>query len=634
MKESQLAEQIGELIGGPGNVSLVTHCATRLRFVVNDKTKVQKESLANTKGVVQVLESGGQTQVVIGPGVGDVYQALIKNPGWGAAAGAEKTADTKKQSFFDWLFSLLSGTFQPLLTPLLGSSMLLMVYGLGVQFQWFDSSKPGVFWSVFFAACNAFFNFLPIFIAATASRKLGATPYLGATIAAALLHPSFAGLGQTGDVVQFAGVPLYLYSYTSSVFPAIFIAIALSYLEPSLRRILPKNLHLVLVPTLCIAILVPLTVLVIGPLGVLMGNGLVSAITAVQQFSPLLMGVIFGATFIFFVIFGLHWALVPIQILNIAAGGDPLIPIASAYNFAVWGLALAVFFRAPKRSELREMAGAGAISGLIAGISEPMLYGVILRYKRIVPMIIVSGAVGGGIIGAFQVKATAFAFSSLLTIPLMTPMVGYIIGIAVSFAMMFAGIILFGYEAKPATSDRTDAAAKEPVPPTRADRKVNLTGSLDLLSPLSGQVVPLSEVPDPVFSSGGVGSGAAIVPTSGRIVAPCDGTVIVLPASGHAVGLRTDDGVELLIHVGIDTVNLGGRGFTPLVALKQKVTAGEPLLDADLGIIADSGYSLVTPVLVTNARRVGEVTTSAGTAVVAGEPLLTVTPALQAEPSS
>lgn len=644
MKDNELALRVGELVGGSRNVNAVTHCATRLRFVLKDDAKVRKDELSKTKGVVQVVESGGQTQVVIGPGVGDVYRELLKIPGWGGLAGAEGATEQKKQNFVDWLFGLLSGTFQPLLMPLLGSSMLLMIYGLGNQWAWFDTANPSPFWQVLLAAANAFFHFMPILIAATASRRLGATPYLGATIAAALLHPAYSGLGEVGQAVDFLGIPLYVYSYTSSVFPAILIAIALSYLEPFLRRILPKNLHLVLVPTLSLAILVPLAFLVIGPLGVMLGNGLVWLIQAASNFSSILMGIVFGATFIFFVIFGLHWALVPIQLLNIAAGGDPLAPISGAYNFAVWGLAAAVFLKAPKGSDVRELAGAGAISGLIAGISEPMLYGVILRYKRVVPMIIAAGAVGGGIIGAFQVKAGAFAFMSLLTIPLMTPTLGYIVGIAVSFAMMFAGIMIFGYESKAVaaeaggveTVEDSVAASSAAVPVRAREESARFASAVEatLASPLAGRVIPLAEVPDPVFAGGAVGSGVGIVPSEGRVVAPCDGTIIVAPASGHAVGLRTTDGIELLIHVGIDTVNLGGRSFTPHVEVKQEVRAGDLLLEFDLQAIEDAGYSLATPVLVTNARKVGEVMLVTEGVVDVGDPLLQIAPVVKGLPAS
>lgn len=637
MKDAELAARIGELVGGPDNTTQVTHCATRLRFVIKDKNKVERDQLGTTKGVIQVVDSGGQIQVVIGPGVGDVYQALLKTTGWAAKATGGKDETLQKQGFIDWLFGLLAGTFQPLFLPLMGSSMLLMVYGLGLTFSWFDPSAPGVFWSVLYAACNAFFYFLPIFIAATASQRLGGTPFLAAAIAGALLHPSFTGLGEVGDVVNFLGAPLYVYSYTSSVFPAILIAIALSYLEPFLRRILPKNLHLVLVPTLCLAVLVPMAVLVIGPIGTLMGNGLTGLLNVVNDFSPILMGAVFAGVYILMVMFGLHWALVPIQLATLATGsGNPLAAMGGAYNFAVWGLAVAVFLRAPKGSDTKELAGAGALSGLIAGISEPMLYGVILRYKRVFPMIIGAAAIGGAIIGGFQVRAQVWALNSLLTIPVMVPTIGYLLGIGVSFGLMFAGIMIFGYESNKvaevaaasgaltaAGSDSTGVVAAAP------SSSAALSAPLSLTSPLAGKVIPLSEVPDPVFAGGAVGAGVGILPSDGRVVAPCDGTVIVAPASGHAVGLRTTDGVELLIHVGIDTVNLAGRGFTTHVEVKQEVKAGDALIDVDLKTIEEAGYSLATPVLITNARKIGEVSAATDGSVAVGDPLLVIAPARQ-----
>lgn len=634
MKDAELATQVGELIGGPDNVTQVTHCATRLRFVVKDKNQVQRDQLTNTKGVIQVVDSGGQVQVVVGPGVGDVYQALIKTAGWTAKTGGSDTGSKEKQGFIDWLFGLLSGTFQPLFLPLMGSSMLLMIYGLGLTFTWFDSANPGVFWSIVWASCNAFFYFLPVFIAATASQRLGGTPFLAAAIAAALLHPSFTGLGEPGDVLSFVGLPLYVYSYSSSVFPAILIAIALSYLEPFLRRILPKNLHLVLVPTLCLAILVPLTFLVLGPLGTLMGNGLTGLLTAVNNFSPILMGAVFAGVYVFMVMFGLHWALVPIQLANLAAGGgDPLAAMGGAYNFAVWGLAVAVFLRAPKGSDLKELSGGGALSGLVAGISEPMLYGVILRYKRVFPMIIGSAAIGGAIIGGFQVKAQVWALNSLLTIPVMVPTVGYLIGIAVSFGLMFAAIVLFGYEKKGAVTAQQTASQVAPGKPAGETPPTLIAGEkLTITSPVSGEVIALEKVPDPVFSGGAVGAGVGILPSDGRVVSPCDGRVIVAPASGHAIGLQATNGVELLIHVGIDTVNLAGRGFTCHVEAGQTVNTGDPLVDFDIPTITEAGYSLATPVLITNARRLGEVNAATEGMVTAGEPLLIVTPAHQDQP--
>ena len=630
MKDQELALRIGKLVGGPGNVSQVTHCATRLRFALKDNSKVQKDALSTTKGVVQVVESGGQTQIVIGPGVGDVYRELVNAKGWTQLGGDSNTTSGEKQSFIDWLFALLAGTFQPLLMPLVGASMIKMFLNIGSQFNWYDPDAPGAAISVMMAAGNAFFYFLPILIAATASRRLGATPYLGATAAAALLEPSFTALGQAGDVLSFLGAPLYMFNYSSSIFPAIFIAIALSYLEPLLRKITPKDLQLLIVPTVSLAVMVPLAALVFGPFGVLVGQALTDGIMAANNFSPMLMGALLGGAFIFFVMFGLHWALVPVILSNIDAfGGDPIIPITGGYNFAVWGLALAVFLRAPKGSELRELCSAGALSGLLAGVSEPMLYGVILRYKRVLPPLILSAMLSGAIIGAFNVKSGGFALSSIFTIPLMTPTVGYLIGIAVAFFLMFALVMLFGYESKTDVAKAKESTnlpdAEAVVVESTSPATLESTGPVTLLSPMTGQVILLSDVPDPVFASGKLGSGIAIIPEDGKVVAPCDATVLLAPSSGHAIGLRCENGIDILIHIGIDTVNLGGKGFTTHVQAKQKVHAGDPLVDVDLEVIANAGYSAATPIVVTSKISAIEEQTSGGTVNI-GDPLLRLIP--------
>ena len=608
----------------------MTHCATRLRFALKDNSKVQKDALSTTKGVVQVVESGGQTQIVIGPGVGDVYRELVNAKGWTQLGGDSNTTSGEKQSFIDWLFALLAGTFQPLLMPLVGASMIKMFLNIGSQFNWYDPDAPGAAISVMMAAGNAFFYFLPILIAATASRRLGATPYLGATAAAALLEPSFTALGQAGDVLSFLGAPLYMFNYSSSIFPAIFIAIALSYLEPLLRKITPKDLQLLIVPTVSLAVMVPLAALVFGPFGVLVGQALTDGIMAANNFSPMLMGALLGGAFIFFVMFGLHWALVPVILSNIDAfGGDPIIPITGGYNFAVWGLALAVFLRAPKGSELRELCSAGALSGLLAGVSEPMLYGVILRYKRVLPPLILSAMLSGAIIGAFNVKSGGFALSSIFTIPLMTPTVGYLIGIAVAFFLMFALVMLFGYESKTDVAKAKESTnlpdAEAVVVESTSPATLESTGPVTLLSPMTGQVILLSDVPDPVFASGKLGSGIAIIPEDGKVVAPCDATVLLAPSSGHAIGLRCENGIDILIHIGIDTVNLGGKGFTTHVQAKQKVHAGDPLVDVDLEVIANAGYSAATPIVVTSKISAIEEQTSGGTVNI-GDPLLRLIP--------
>jgi PTS system beta-glucosides-specific IIC component len=642
MNDHQLASRIGELVGGADNVNQVHTCATRLRFVLKDKNTVQRDELNKTKGVIQLVEQGGQTQVVIGPNVGDVYTALTKLPGWNKFSGDNAGTGGEKVGVINRIFDLLGGTFQPLLWPLIGASMIKMLLGLAVQFGWYDSASPPSTALVLLAASNAIFYFLPVFVGITAARKLGANPFLSGAIAASLLEPSFLLVGKTGDVSSFIGIPLYVFGYASSVFPALLAAVALSFLERGLKRVVTKNLQLVVIPTVALLVLVPLTALVFGPFGVLVGQWIASLLGWLGGISPILVSVALAGSFMFLVMLGLHWAIVPIMLSNVAINGlDPLTAAMGAYNFAVWGLAIGVVIRARRDPELRELAGAGAAAGLLAGISEPLLYGVILRFKRVIPIVLVGAVVGGVVIGLFNVQATTFVFSSIFSIPLMQPIVGYVIAIGAAFGVAMAGVLVFGYQGRHdpvvvgADADTTTAPVVPPVA-TPSGSFVNGSASsmrtgtalatrpFTVTSPVDGTIVDLKDVPDPVFAGGLVGPGVGILPSSGTVIAPADGTVIVAPASGHAVGIRTTDGAELLIHIGIDTVNLAGRGFRPQVSTGQDVRAGQLLVEFDPDVITAAGYSLVTPVLVTNPTAFGQVTPAGAGAITQGEALLTV----------
>jgi beta-glucoside PTS system EIICBA component len=629
VNDARLAARLADLVGGPGNVRRVHTCATRLRFVVRDRALVRRDELGRTDGVAQVLEAGGQTQVVIGPNVESVRQELGRLPGWApvvrgeaddaepAAAAGSEVADEPRPRFLDRVFDLLAATFQPLLAPLIGASMIRMLLSLAIELGWWtaDDAPPGVL--VLTAASSAVFYFLPIFVAVTASRRLGANPYLAGAIAASLLDPSFLELGATGAVSDFFGVPLYVFGYSSSVFPAILVALALSVLEPRLRRLVPKDLQLVVVPTVSLLLLVPLAALVFGPFGVLVGEAIADALGWLDGISPVLLAVAVAGSFLFLVMFGLHWALVPIVLVNLdRTGSDPITAAMGAYNFAVWGLAVGVFLRARRDAKLRSVAGAGAVTGLLGGISEPMLYGVILRFRRVIPIVVGSAVVGGALIGLFGVRASAVAFSSLFTIPLMDPRVGYVVAIATSFVLALVGVLVLGYEGRVRESVHSPEPAVEPVPVDAAP--------VVLRSPLTGEVVPLADLPDPVFAGGLVGPGVAVVPSEGVVRAVADGTVVMAPPTGHAVGVRTGEGVEVLVHVGIDTVRLRGAGFRSRVVPGQRVTTGEVLVEFDLARLTEAGCPVASPVVVTNAAAYGPVRVAADGRVTAGEPLLTV----------
>ena len=643
MSNSTMAAEIADLVGGPGNVREVHHCATRLRFVLKDTAKARKADLNKVKGVLQVVEQGGQTQVVIGPQVSSVYEALGKLPGWAAAVGGDGNTDAggdQGVSVLNRVFGLLAGTFQPLLWPLVGASMVKMLLQLAVQFGWYDAAAPPAAFATLAAAGNSIFYFLPIMVGITSARKLGANPFLAGAIAAAMLEPNFVAIGHTGDVASFFGLPLYVFSYPSSVFPAILASLALSYLERGLKRIVPKNFQLILIPTIALAVLVPLTALVFGPFGVVVGNALADFFTWVSGISPVLLTATFAAVYMFMVMLGLHWALLPIVLVNLSSfGGDWIMSTAGVYGFAVIGLAVGVFLRAKRDVELRELAGAGALAGFLAGITEPMLYGVILRFKRVIPIVVVASVAGAVVVGLFNVRATAIAFGSVFTIPLMQPTIPYLIAIAVSFSVGLAGVLTFGYSSK---NDATAAAAatadserikSEPAAhqtnggtTLTATRVTVATKPFTINSPVDGTVIPLDQVPDPVFAGGLVGPGVGVIPETGTVVAPADGTIIVAPPTGHAVGMRTVDGAEILVHVGIDTVRLGGAGFTALVHNGQQVSAGQTLIEFDLEAIHRAGLSPITPVLVTNAAAFGSVTTAEHDRVSRGSTLLTITP--------
>jgi PTS system beta-glucosides-specific IIC component len=664
--DAELAARVGDLVGGPGNVRHVDVCASRLRFVVHDRGQVRTDDLEGTDGVVQVLQSGGQTQVVVGPNADEVYREIRALPGWAGLtdpAGVAELAPapepgeppdpspTHRRSLLDRVFTLLAGTFQPLIGPLLGASMVAMLLRLAAELGWYREGDdvPGVL--LLTAASNAVFAFLPILVAITASRQLGASPFLAAAIVASLLDPSFLALGATGDVTDFFGLPLYAFSYSSSVLPALLVALALSVLEPWLRRRVPANVRLVVVPTVCLLVLVPLAALVFGPFGVLVGRGIADLLTWLDGVSPVLLSVTVAAGFLFLVMFGVHWALVPISLVNLEhLGGDPVLAAMGAYNFAVWGLAVGIVLRPRGDGLLRGIAGTGAASGLLGGISEPMLYGVILRYRRVIPIVVGAAALGGAVIGLLDVTASAVAFSSVFTIPLMVPTAGYLLGIGVSFGVALTAVVALGYRsaADPAPVTAPDeapgsAAAPQPAPgvpagpsapvdaplpqpaPGAQPERSATPGVVGVGSPLTGTVLPLGEVPDPMFATGLVGPGVAVLPSDGVVAAVADGTVVMAPPTGHAVGIRTGDGVEVLVHVGIGTVRLRGAGFRPRVRPGQAVQAGDVLVEVDLAELDRRGVPLLSPVVVTNAAAFASVGVAASGHVDRGEPLLTVT---------
>ena len=672
MKNHELGEKILDGLGGPENIAHFTHCATRLRVTPSSNEKVDRTKIENLPGVLSIIEQSGQTQVVLGDRVEAVYNEMLTLPGMKNLGEDDdskaKSSGGKKAGWLTNVFDVLSDSFRPLLWALLGTSMILTLIVFLQQFGFFGqytdltgqsvnidivngprlSDKDAIkaieaewmkqfaFWYIIKAAALSVLNFMPIMLGATAAKRLGANMWVGAAIPAALMTGTFQSLTKLADEhtkmldVPIMGLhlPLYAYDYTGQVFPPLLAVALLAPLERLLKKIIPNMLQMVFVPMLSVIILVPVTAFVVGPIGIGVAMGISDFLKNVNDVAPGAVGALIAGLYLFMVPLGLHWPLNAVMINNLQTLGTDFIQSPmGAYNFAVFGAVTGVAIRASRNKELRQTAVGASMSGLLGGISEPSLYGVVLRYKRVIPLILVPAVAGGATISLLGVKSHAFAFTSLLSIPAMQPSALYALGLAIAFGGAMTGVLLFGYESRnaaktaeaPADSAR-DAAASASAKKDSADQAGSASAAataaapaleagtvLEVASPLEGKAVALSEVPDPIFAAGKLGEGVAVEPTGTTVVAPAAGKVAATYPSGHAVGLKLDNGVELLVHVGLDTVNLDGEGFTVKVKKGDQVAAGDTLIEFDPAVIKKAGYPLITPVIVTNTRKFASV---------------------------
>ena len=675
MKNHELGEKILTGLGGSENIAHFTHCATRLRVTPADRSKVNTDQIKSIPGVLSVIEQSGQTQVVLGDRVEGVYNEMQTLPGMANLgednAGSKKASGGKKAGWLTNIFDVLSDSFRPLLWALLGTSMILTLIVFLQQFGFFGqytdltgqsvnidivngprlSDKDAIkaleaewmkqfaFWYIIKAAALSVLNFMPIMLGATAAKRLGANMWVGAAIPAALMTSTFQSLTKLADPatkmldVSIMGLhlPLYAYDYTGQVFPPLLAVALLAPLERLLKKIIPNMLQMVFVPMLSVIILVPVTAFVVGPIGIGVAMGISDFLKNVNDVAPGAVGALIAGLYLFMVPLGLHWPLNAVMINNLQTLGTDFIQSPmGAYNFAVFGAVTGVAIRASRNKELRQTAVGASMSGLLGGISEPSLYGVVLRYKRVIPLILVPAVVGGATISLLGVKSHAFAFTSLLSIPAMQPSALYALGLAIAFFGAMTGVLLFGYESrskkdgqaaaetgsegepKAAGADEADTAKKTDTAAAAAKaapaKPAVESGTVyELTAPLEGKAVALEEVPDPVFASGKLGKGVAIEPTGTAVVAPADAKVSATLPSGHAVGLKFENGVEMLVHVGLDTVQLDGKGFEVKVAKGDSVKAGQELLTFDPAVIKEAGYPLITPVLITNTNKFADV---------------------------
>ena len=673
MNNRELGEKILDGLGGPENISHMTHCATRLRVTPVSNEAVQNEKIKSLPGVLTVIEQSGQTQVVLGDRVEAVYNEINALPSMSKQAESEAPAESngKKAGWLTNVFDVLSDSFRPLLWALLGTSMILtlivFLQQLGFFGQYTDLTGQVVnvdivngarvadkeaatalnnqwmhqfaFWYILKAASLSVLNFMPIMLGATAAKRLGANMWVGAAIPAALMTGTFTDLTALADPatkilnVPFFGLdlPLYAFSYTGQVFPPLLAVALLAPLERFLKKVIPSMLQMVFVPMISVMILVPVTAFLVGPIGIGVAMGISDFLKMINDVAPALVGALIAGLYLFMVPLGLHWPLNAVMINNLQTMGTDFIQSPmGAYNFAVFGLVTGVAIKAKHDRELRQTAVGASMSGLLGGISEPSLYGVVLRYKRVIPIILVPAVIGGATISFLGVKSYAFAFTSLLSIPAMQPSYLYVIGLAIAFFGAMTGVLIFGYESKAdavrhaaerkaeeaeaAPKAKAEAVAAKAAPAAAAAATTAVAAEsaeagsvIELHAPIEGTAVALSDVPDPIFAAGKLGEGVAIEPTGTTVVAPAAGKVAATYPSGHAVGLKLENGIELLIHVGLDTVNLDGKGFSVKVAKGDVVAAGDALIEFDPEVIKEAGYPLITPVIVTNTRKFAEV---------------------------
>lgn len=641
-KYHELAKEIVKNVGGKENILGLVHCITRLRFTLKDESIAKDEVLKAMEGVVTVMKSGGQYQVVIGNHVPEVYEDVMELID--LKEESAPAAEQKSGKLLDRAIDVVSGIFQPILGIMAACGMLKGLNTLFVALGLYSAECGG--YLIINAAGDALFTFLPLFLGYTAAKKFGLKPMLGLAIGGAMCYPGIqagtlsAGLEPLYSLLEgtmfaspvyidFFGIPVISVDYTGTVIPVILAVWFASKCEKFFNKFIPDLVKFFFVPMLTLLVTLPVSVLFLGPIATF-GSTLISEFTlAIRGFSPLLAGGIVGFTWQILVIFGMHWGFIPVYINNVMTlGYDNVMMPFFACTFATSAVVLAIFFKT-KDKKLKEMAIPNFISGIF-GVTEPAIYGILLPLKK--PFIIscIAGGIGGAFYGQFNFRKFILGGMGIFELPnMMNPdgTMGNIIvafaGIAISMAVGFVLTMIFYKDKTQEASGLASGGADDEVKKMALETKAK-GEKLVVASPLKGGLVELKDVKDEAFSSGALGKGVAVMPKEGVLYAPADGTISAFFPTGHAISLTTDTGLELLMHVGMDTVQLDGKGFKPLAATGDTVKKGQKLLEFDMELIQEAGYSLVTPVLVTNSDDFAEVVSVRAEKVEPGDLLLSV----------
>ena len=661
-KYHALAEDIVKNVGGKENVLGLVHCITRLRFTLKDESLANDEVLKNMDGVVTVMKSGGQYQVVIGNHVPEVFEDVM--PLLSLSEGNAPEEEKKSGKLLDRAIDVVSGIFQPILGIMAACGMLKGLNTLLVTLGLYSDTCGG--YMIINAAGDALFTFLPLFLGYTAAKKFKLKPMLGLAIGAAMCYPAIqqSALSAAGEplynilsgtmfsspvYIDFFGIPIISVDYTGTVIPVILAVWFASKCEKLFNKFIPDLVKFFFVPMLTLLITLPVAILFLGPIATF-GSTLISEFTlAIRSFSPLLAGAVVGATWQILVIFGMHWGFIPVYINNVMTlGYDNVMMPFFACTFATSAVVLAIFFKT-KDKQLKEMAIPNFISGIF-GVTEPAIYGILLPLKKPFILSCIAGGIGGAFYGHFNFRKFILGGMGIFELPnMMNPdgTMGNIIvafaGIGITMVIAFALTMIFYKDkeqaavadgaanvsaaesgASTANVSEANASAAEESGVSAKTNHATDKKEMVIASPLKGTVVNLSDVQDEAFSSGALGKGVAVMPAEGVIYAPADGTISAFFPTGHAIGMTTTDGVELLIHVGMDTVQLEGKGFTPLAKAGDVVKKGQKLLEFDMDLITKAGFSMVTPVLVANTAEYAAVIPVNKENVSAGDALICV----------
>lgn len=623
-----LAKDALKGVGGKDNVITVVHCATRLRFKLKDPKKADKEWLKAHPGIITVVESGGQFQVVVGNHVSDVYQELIQLSGL-SAHSAEDTGP--KGNLFNVMVDLISGIFTPFLGVMAATGILKGVLSVASAYGWMDVTSGN--YIILWAASDSLFYFFPIILGYTATKKFGGNPFIGMSIGGALTYPTVVKMFTDPSVIppDFFGLPITIIYYPSSVMPIIFAAWLSCIIEKQVKKILHDSVRNLLTPFFCLVIVVPLTFLVIGPVTTWLAGIMANGFFNIYNLSPTIAGVFMGTLWQVFVIFGLHWGFVPVMINNLPTlGYDPIVPLLLPAVMGQVGAVLGIMIIA-REAKLKSLASSSFVSGIF-GITEPAIYGVTLPLKRPFIFGCVGGAIGGGIIGFYQAKMYSSGLVNVLTLAQMIPpavegsvssgidstVIGAAIGMVTSLAIACLLTIFFGMPKQKNAPQNSSHPAQD----SHEALTSNSTAAIKIFSPMNGQVIPLSETPDEVFASEAIGTGITIIPSEGRLVSPVEGVISSVYKTLHAIGIETESGCQILMHIGVDTVKLDGKYFTALVKEGDKVSVGTVLVNFDRDAILAEGYSLATPILITNTEEYADVVKTNATQIQAGESLM------------